>query len=134
VGGTGTLAGDSLAPSNVTVTTGGTLAPGTPTNPVTTFTVAGNLDLSGGGTLSIDVAGATSNDAVVVMGNVILGGSLTAQPVGSFLPRNNQWTILTATGSVSGAFVNRSEGYGVRTIGKSVVLIRMLVGSIFTVR
>ena len=134
VGGTGILAGDSLAPSNVTVTTGGTLAPGTPTNSVTTFTVAGNLDLSGGGTLSIDLAGNTSNDAVVVLGNVILGGSLTAQPVGTYIPRNSQWTILSATGSVSGAFANKPEGYGVRTIGKSVVLVRMLVGSIITVR
>lgn len=100
------------------VNRGGTLAPGGDGTAGRTL-ITGNYTVAGSsGQLLVDVNGTTqasafqtgSYDFVSVTGNATLGGTL-AFKVSGFTPTSNQtFTILTATGGVSGAFTNAASG------------------------
>ena len=95
LGGTGTV-------GSFTMTSGGTFAPGNGT-PGTSMTVSGNLAFQSGAIYLVQVNPATSSFANVT-GTATLGGA-TVNAVfanGNFISK--QYTILTATGGVSGTF------------------------------
>ena len=90
LGGTGTI-------DNVFVN-GGVLAPG---NSIGTLNVAGSLTFSAASSYMVEISG-TSSDLTRVTGMATLGGaSVVVVPIGTVA---KQYTILTATGSVSGTF------------------------------
>ncbi|MEI6167081.1 MAG: autotransporter-associated beta strand repeat-containing protein [bacterium] len=129
VAGSGTLDGVGVG-GNVTVKTGGTLAPGTTTNIMSTFNVGGNLLVESGGILSVDLT-ASSNDVVAVAGTADITGAILA--VNGPKPVVGQTlTILTAT-SVAGTFATVPDGYSVKTVGNTLQLSRAAAGFVFSV-
>jgi autotransporter-associated beta strand protein len=98
----GTLAGDgSVDPPTVTIASGGALAPGLPSVPGTSMTVAGNLAFQSGALYFLQLNSSASTFAVVT-GTASLAGSVFAD----FAPGSNpmrQYTILQAAG-LSGSF------------------------------
>ncbi len=97
LGGTGTV--------GTTVIAGGTLAPG---NSIGTLAVVGNLSFSAGSTYAVEVSPAAS-DRVNVTGTATLGGATVAASfaAGTYVAR--QYTILNATGGVSGTFGSKVD-------------------------
>jgi hypothetical protein len=101
------------------VNNGGTLAPG---HSVGTTQVIGNLSLNAG-TLQIELASTESADLVTVTGQAVLGGELDVLLLDGYLPEpGTQWTILSATGGISGVFNAIPSGYGTEVIGNTLVL------------
>ena len=92
LGGSGTV--------GATTINGGTLAPG---NSIGTLSVAGNLAFTAAATYAVEVSPATA-DRVTVTGTAVLGGAAVTATFanGSYVAR--QYTILTATGGVTGTF------------------------------
>ena len=110
--GTGTIGGTG---GGVTVSSGGVLSPGNGPgngsgagNGTGTITVGGNLTLSPGSTLGIDL-GATGSDTVQVGGSANVGGSSvqvnTISPSTSY-QQGQQYTVVNAGGGVSGQFAS----------------------------
>ena len=124
LGGTGGVAGD------VTVKSGGTLAPGITTNTVATFNVGRNLLVESGGILSVDLT-ASTNDVIAVAGTANITGAILA--VNGPKPVAGQTlTILTAT-SVTGTFGTVPDGYSVKTVANTLQLSRAAAGFVFSV-
>lgn len=92
LGGSGTV--------GTTTINGGTLTPG---NSIGTLSVTGNLAFTSAATYAVELSPATA-DRVNVTGTAVLGGAsvLATFASGSYVAR--QYTILTATGGVSGTF------------------------------
>ena len=99
----GTLTGTGIVdPATTTIMGGGTLAPGNGT-PGTSLTIAGNLAFQSGAIYLVQVNPTTASFTNVT-GTATLGGA-TANAIfanGSSVAK--QYTILTASGGVSGAF------------------------------
>lgn len=94
----GTLAG--IGTVGATAVNGGTLAPGD--NGVGMLTVKGSLTMTAASTYLVQLSGA-SNSSVNVTGAAAPGGATVDAAIrGSFVSK--QYTILTATGGVSGTF------------------------------
>jgi uncharacterized protein with beta-barrel porin domain len=92
----GTLGGSGTI-DNVAVN-GGTLAPG---NSIGTLNVAGSLTFTAASSYIVEISGASS-DLTRVTGVATLGGAgVVVAPIGTV---TKQYTILTATGGVSGTF------------------------------
>lgn len=101
------------------VNNGGTLAPG---HSVGTTQVTGNLSLNSG-TLQIELASTQLADLVTVTGQATLGGEVDVLLLDGYLPEpGTQWTILSATGGISGAFNSIAAGYTTQVIGNTLVL------------
>jgi len=85
-----------------------TIAPGT-NGTVGTLSVAGNLVLASGTTYLLDVAGADS-DRIAVTGRASVGGQVVVGTgiAGQVNGLGRQFTILTATGGVTGTFAAQS--------------------------
>jgi autotransporter-associated beta strand protein len=66
--------------------------------------VAGNFTQGAGGTLVMEFASATSFDQLLIGGTANLDGTLQLDTLGGFNPAGQSFTLLTATGGVSGAF------------------------------
>ena len=101
----GTLAGiGTVAP---TVINGGTLSPG---NSIGTITIANSLSFVGPGNYIVEVGpGAGNNDRTNVTGapgTATLAGTLTAVGTGGSYVVGTRYTVLNATGTVSGTFSN----------------------------
>ena len=98
LGGGGTIAGD-------VTNSGGTVEPGVSPG---ILNVNGNYTQGAGGTLEIEIAGTiagTQYDRLAVTGNATLDGTLAI--VSSFTPASTDtFDVLTATGTVSGAFAS----------------------------
>ncbi|MCS3897205.1 autotransporter-associated beta strand protein [Bradyrhizobium japonicum USDA 38] len=95
----GILGGTGIV-GNTTIASGGALAPG---NSIGTLTVSGNLTFSAGSFYTVEVS-TTAADRTNVSGTATLTGA-TVQAVaipGRF--RSETYTILTATGGLSGTF------------------------------
>ncbi len=127
--GTVTLNGGSLGGSGsigtVSVGSGGTIAPG---NSIGTLTVTGNISFAAGSTYQVEVNAAGQSDRIVVSGTATLsGGTVEVLAENGNYAASTSYTILTATGGVTGqfstvtsnlAFLTPSLSYG----GSSVTL------------
>jgi len=93
LGGTGTV-------GSTIVASGGTLAPG---NSIGTLTVNGNLTLAAGSAYSVEVS-PTAADRTMVSGTAGLNGTVVTSVAPGAYAFGQRYTILTATGGVSGSF------------------------------
>ncbi|MGE6784730.1 autotransporter outer membrane beta-barrel domain-containing protein, partial [Ensifer adhaerens] len=98
----GTLGGTNGTVGSAMVNAGGTLGPG---NSIGTLNVSGNLTFAAGSTYEVEVDAADNNDRTNVSGTATLGGAAVSVLAanGSWNPVTN-YTILSATGGVSGSF------------------------------
>jgi fibronectin-binding autotransporter adhesin len=113
LGGTGTLGG------NVSVASGGTLAPGAAAGIPGTLTINGNLSLAAGSNLNVDfgqanVVGGALNDLVNVNGDLTLGGTLNVE---------------AAAGGNLGPGVYRVISYNGNLLGGTLAVGTLPVGS-----
>ena len=99
----GTLGGNGTV--GTTAINGGTLAPG---NSIGTLTIAGNLSFTAGSTYAVEVS-PTNSDRVNVTGTATLGGAKVAAAFAAGTYVAKQYTILNATGGVSGAFGSQAN-------------------------
>jgi autotransporter-associated beta strand protein len=102
----GTLSGTGIVdPATTTIMSGGTLAPGNAANPTGMLTVTGNLAFQSGAIYLVQVTPASAAPTNVT-GTATLGGATVnaAFASGSFISK--QYTILTASGGVSGTFAS----------------------------
>ena len=99
----GTLGGSGTV--GTTAIAGGTLAPG---NSIGTLSVAGNLSFTAGSTYMVEVSPGNA-DRIDVTGAATLGGAKVAAifDAGTYVAR--QYTILNATGGVSGSFGSKID-------------------------
>lgn len=95
LGGIGNIGGLSAA-------AGGTVAPG---NSIGTLTVTGNVGFGAGSIYQVEIEPGGASDRIVVSGTATLtGGTVDVHKApGAYLP-GTRYTILTATGGVSGRF------------------------------
>ncbi|MDZ7618559.1 MAG: autotransporter-associated beta strand repeat-containing protein, partial [Patescibacteria group bacterium] len=96
LGGTGTVGGD------VSIRTGGILAPGVS---VGTLTVLGNLTFDAGALFDIDILGPGSADLLAMSGGLLTPGGATIRVNLGFQPElGDSWTILTGESDRTGLF------------------------------
>jgi hypothetical protein len=135
LGGTGTIQGGLLSGAgtwggNLQVT-GGTLSPGFSPG---ALSVTGQLLLGPSSTLIIDLGGTvagTGYDVVTVGGNVTLGGTLALSQAESFLPQANQsFTVISASGSVSGRFETPAISPSLGSLNPSQLVVSSSSGSV----
>jgi len=97
--GTGTTTG--------TVTNAGTWAPG---NSIGTQNVVGAITFNPGSTYEAEVNAAGASDKIAVTGTAnLLGGTVRVLPAQGTYPVSQSYTILTATGGVTGTFTNATS-------------------------
>jgi T5SS/PEP-CTERM-associated repeat protein len=100
----------------LTTPSGGVLAPG---NSAGSTFILGNYAQVAGARLEIEIGGtaqAFQYDVVSVTGNVALGGNLQLEMLDGFIPTAaNRFTILDATGSITGTFANVASGQRLST-------------------
>ncbi|TEA79319.1 autotransporter domain-containing protein [Allopusillimonas ginsengisoli] len=116
LGGSGTVG--SGAGSLITLASGGTLAPG---NSIGTLTIAGDLVFEPGSRFEVEVdpQGADS-DRIEVTGDATLnGGSVVHVGNAGDYKLNSSYTILTAGGTLTGAFDDVSSNFAFLTPGLS---------------
>jgi autotransporter-associated beta strand protein len=98
------------------VSNGGTLAPG---NSIGTLNVAGNFTQNGG-TYQVEVNAAGQSDKIVVTGTATLnGGTVAVQAATGSYARNTSYTILSATGGVSGTYSGVTSNLAFLTLSLS---------------
>ena len=96
----GTLGGNGTV-GNVNVAGGGVLAPG---NSIGTLHANGNLTFNPGAIYRVQVDAAGNADRTDVTGNAALAGTVDVQAGAGSYTANTSYTILTNTGTQSGAF------------------------------
>ena len=108
LGGTGTIAG-------LTVGNGGTLAPG---NSIGTLNIAGNATFNAGSIYTVEVDDAGNSDLLAATGTVTIDPGATVHVVpengadnGSTYQDSTNYTIVTATGGVTGTFDAPTDGF-----------------------
>ena len=84
----------------------GTISPG---NSSGTLTVSGNYVQTATGSYSCQVT-PTSSDLIAVTGSASLSGAIAIQPEYTSYNSGTTWTVLTATGGVSGAYTTVTYG------------------------
>ncbi len=116
--GPGLLGGDgSLDLTNATVTLTGTVSPGDSTGAIGTLNWTGDFAPTASASLDLDLGGlapGTEHDQLAVAGNVALGGTLRLRHRLGFFPQiGDSFTVLTATGGITGTFamVEAPNGY-----------------------
>jgi len=102
--GSGGLLNGTGSVGNTTIQSGGTFAPGNGTAG-SSMTVNGNLAFQSGALYVIAVSPTTASFATVT-GSATLGGATVNAVFASGIYVSKQYTILTATGGVSGAFAS----------------------------
>jgi outer membrane autotransporter protein len=124
-----TLSGGALGGSGtvgaVSVASGGTVAPG---NSIGTLKVAGNVAFASGSTYQVEINAAGQSDRIAATGSAtITGGTVQVLAEAGNYAASTNYTILTATGGVTGrftsvtsnlAFLDPSLSYG----GTNVIL------------
>ena len=101
-----TLSGGTLGGSGtvgaMTVASGGTVAPG---NSIGTLKVSGNISFASGSTYQVEVNAAGEGDKIVASGSAtIMGGTVQVLAASGNYAASTSYTILTATGGVTGTF------------------------------
>ena len=98
--GTGTVAATSIE-------TGGSVAAGLTAGEIATLSATGNLAFASGSIYQLDANAAGAADQIAVTGATsISGGTVDVQAAAGTYAPSTQYTILTATDGVSGAFDN----------------------------
>ncbi|AYJ86567.1 hypothetical protein D3Y57_12050 [Sphingomonas paeninsulae] len=111
ISGTGRLGGNGQV-GGVTISSGATLAPG---NSIGTLNINGNLTIAAGAYYAVDVS-PTAADRVNVTGTVTLqGGTVQVLATGAAYAPTTSYTILSATGGVSGKFAALTSNYAFLT-------------------
>jgi hypothetical protein len=104
LGGSGTIVGG--------VMNNGTIAPG---NSIGTLTIDGSYTQAAGSTYQVEVNAAGQSDKINVTGAsgiaTIQGGTVAVQAARGSYRRHSTYTILTATGGVSGAFADVTSNF-----------------------
>jgi uncharacterized protein with beta-barrel porin domain len=95
----GTLGGNGIV-GNTTINAGGTLAPG---NSIGTLTVQGNLVFTAASSYMVEISPANA-DSTNVTGTATLGGATVNASFAAGTYVAKQYTIVNATGGVSGTF------------------------------
>jgi len=95
LGGTGTV-------GSTTIQSGGTLAPG---SSIGTLTVNGNLTLASGSIYNVEMSPAAA-DRTMVSGTAGINGTVAASIAPGVYTFGQRYTLLTATGGVSGTFAS----------------------------
>ena len=112
----GTLGGAGTAGST-TIEAGGVLSPGQPLlskdsiggETLGTLAVSGDLTFKSGSTFSVDISPSASDRVNVSGSATIEGGNVAVEKIGGVYVPGSRWTILNASGAVSGAFGSISE-------------------------
>ncbi|HEV2508147.1 autotransporter outer membrane beta-barrel domain-containing protein, partial [Bosea sp. (in: a-proteobacteria)] len=100
LGGSGTIGG-------VSVGSGATVAPG---NSIGTLTVSGNVAFAAGSTYQVEVNAAGQGDRIVASGSAtITGGTVQVLAENGNYAASTNYTILTASGGVTGTFTGVSS-------------------------
>jgi hypothetical protein len=124
-GGTFNFTGGVLHADNVgfsLVDDGGTLSPG---HSIGHTEIAGGLTMNSG-SLAIELDG-LSSDTVGVNGAALLGGTLDVSLLNGFTPQPGDfWTILIATGGITGNFTAVTDGYQVTIDGDNLILMALV--------
>jgi uncharacterized protein with beta-barrel porin domain len=128
-GGTLSVNGDIRSSSGVTVNTGGTLAgtgavgvtqilsggvlsPGNAASPVGALTVSGSLAFQSAAIFMVTLNGTSGGSTTVSGATTIANGAVVAVGAGSTPVVDTTYTILKATGGVSGTFANQRTFLG----------------------
>jgi autotransporter-associated beta strand protein len=100
----GKLSGTGIVdPVTTTIMSGGTLSPGNAANPTGTLTITGNLAFQSGALYVAQVVTSSAASSAVVSGTASLAGAVQANfALGNFVPKQSQYTVLTATGGLGG--------------------------------
>ncbi|HEV2509259.1 autotransporter domain-containing protein [Bosea sp. (in: a-proteobacteria)] len=97
LGGSGTIGG-------VSVGSGGTISPG---NSIGSLTISGNVAFASGSTYQVEVNAAGQSDRIVASGSAsITGGTVQVLAENGNYAAATSYTILTASGGVSGTFTS----------------------------
>ncbi|WP_199777466.1 autotransporter domain-containing protein, partial [Bosea sp. FBZP-16] len=97
LGGSGTVGG-------VSVGSGATVAPG---NSIGTLTVSGNVSFASGSTYQVEINATGQSDRIVASGSATLsGGTVQVLAENGNYAASTSYTILTASGGVSGSFTS----------------------------
>ncbi|WP_255988624.1 Ig-like domain-containing protein [Chitinolyticbacter albus] len=125
-----TLGGSGNIASNVTINSGGTLAPG---NSAGTLTIDGDLTMASGSTLAIEINGATAGtgyDQVVVNGAVDVSGATLSVTHGYAPGSGDSYAIIVndAADGVTGSFSGISEGSEFAAGGNATELTASYIG------
>ncbi|PWV99045.1 outer membrane autotransporter protein [Hoeflea marina] len=100
IGDGGRLAGNGTI-GGITANSGGTVAPG---NSIGTLTVAGNASFAAGSTYEVEIDSAGNSDRIAATGAAAInGGTVSVIPYPGYAVAT-PYTILTATGGVTGTF------------------------------
>ena len=101
----GTLGGNGTINNSVSIQTGGAFAPG---NSIGTTTVNGSLTFAAGSVYRVEADAAGNSDRINVTGTpgsaTINGGTVAVQAGAGSYQASTQYTILNATGGVTGSF------------------------------
>ena len=101
-----TLSGTGIVdPATTTIMAGGTLAPGNARNPAGILTITGNLAFQSAAIYRINVNPSTASFTNVT-GSATLGGATVNAVFNSASYVNKLYSILTASGGVSGTFAS----------------------------
>ncbi len=130
----GTLGGSGTIVGNVSVGAGATVAPG---NSVGTLSITGNASFASGSTYRVEIQGANA-DLLTIGGTATLAGTMQLVAGGGSYTFYTPYTLLTASGGVSGSFdtitTEGSFGVGVATevsYTADSVQVRLNPGSLF---
>ncbi|HYD06237.1 MAG TPA: autotransporter outer membrane beta-barrel domain-containing protein, partial [Reyranella sp.] len=95
------------------VTAAGNVAPG---NSIGTFNVTGGYTQSAGSTYTVEVNAAGQSDRINVTGAATInGGTVAVQAAAGTYQRNTSYTILSATGGVTGAYAAVTSNFAFLT-------------------
>jgi autotransporter-associated beta strand protein len=100
----GTLSGTGIVdPVTTMIMSGGALSPGNAANPTGTPSITGDLAFQSGALYVVHVVTPSAASSTAVSGTASLAGTVQANfAVGSFVSKQSQYTILTATGGLGG--------------------------------
>ncbi|MGI5867998.1 MAG: hypothetical protein ACOX9C_00945 [Kiritimatiellia bacterium] len=102
----------------------GVISPGE--NGVGTLNITADTSMLGGaGVVEVDLADNSTYDVVNFTGDLELGGALVVTTLGDYSPEIRQkWPVMTATGTIAGAFDSITKGFDVSVEAGSVMLRR----------
>ena len=127
-----TLGGSGSVSGNVSVSSGGTLSPGSGTS-TGVLTINGNLDMQSGSTLAVQINGTTAgtgHDQVIVNGAVNVSGAALSVAHG-YAPGQGDSYVLIANDdadAVTGTFSGMAQGGTLTADGNGTVLTASYVG------